>query len=365
MNPIEFRRELHRHPELSFEEHRTADFIGRALGEAGIEWQPIAKTGILARICGRGEQKRAVVLRADIDALPIEELKDVAWRSLNPGIMHACGHDLHAAVLYGTLCDLKDMDFSGTLFGLFQPGEECNPGGASLILDEDPFAGYDVQAVVGEHVEPDLEVGTFGFRAGKYMAANDELRFTVSGRGGHAALRFSIQDTVLTAARLIVSLNSLNSREQIVSIGRVVADGATNVIPDSVYLEGTMRCFDENTRSSLKELIASTCADMARREQMEISCDILGGYPCVVNDSHLTEVAERLCREAGYKCVRLDLRPTSEDFGWYCTRYPSLFYRLGAGPDAGRLHTAGFLPKEESIKVGIDFMKRLALQLLK
>jgi len=365
MTPIEFRRELHRHPELSFEEHRTADFIGRALTEAGIAWRPIAGTGILARIEGCKDRKKAVVLRADIDALPIEERTDVPWRSENPGVMHACGHDLHAAVLYGVLCGMKAGDFAGTLFGLFQPGEECNPGGASRVLAEDPFRGYDVKAVIGEHVEPDLEVGTLGFRAGKYMAANDELRFTVSGRGGHAALRDRTQDTVRAAARLILRLIRLNSRERIVSIGRVEADGATNVIPDRVRLEGTMRCFDERIRRGLKERIAAIRDDLARREEMVIDFDLREGYPCVVNDRRLTETAEKLCREAGYVCVPLALRPTSEDFGWYGTRYPALFYRLGAGPDAGRTHTAGFRPREEAVHVGIDFMKRLALQLMK
>lgn len=364
MTPVELRRELHRHPELSFEEHRTADTIGRALTEAGIAWRPIAGTGILARIEGRGDRTRAVVLRADIDALPIEEQTGLPWSSETAGVMHACGHDLHAAVLYGVLCDLREGEFEGTLFGLFQPGEECNPGGASLVLAEDPFRNYTVRAVVGEHVEPDLPVGTFGFRPGKYMAANDELRFTVSGRGGHAALRRQTQDTVRAAARLILRLTRLNGMERILSIGRVEADGATNVIPDRVRLEGTMRCFDERVRRTLKERIGRICGDLARSEEMEIAIDIRDGYPCVVNDRKLTERAEKLARQAGYTTAALDLRPTSEDFGWYGTRYPSLFYRLGVGPGAGRTHTATFAPREGAISTGIDFLKRLALNLL-
>lgn len=361
MTPVELRRELHRHPELSFEEHRTADTIGHALTEAGIVWHTVAGTGILARIEGRGDRSQAVVLRADIDALPIEERTGLACSSENPGVMHACGHDLHAAVLYGVLCDLRDGDFEGTVFGVFQPGEECTPGGASRLLAEDPFRGYTVRAVVGEHVEPDLPVGTFGFRPGKYMAANDELRFTVSGRGGHAALRQQTQDTVRAAARLILRLTRLNGAERILSIGRVEADGATNVLPDRVRLAGTMRCFDERIRRTLKQRIARICDDLARSEQMEITPDISAGYPCVVNDRRLTERAAELARQAGYSTAALDLRPTSEDFGWYGTRYPSLFYRLGVGPDAGRTHTAAFAPREESIPTGIDFMKRLAL----
>lgn len=181
MTPVAFRRHLHAHPELSFREHETAAFIARQLAAAGIACRPIAGTGILARIEGRGgkeaDRRRAVVLRADIDALPVHETTGLEYASQNEGVMHACGHDIHAAVLYGVLLRLAAAaDFRGTLFGLFQPGEECNPGGASQVLEEEPFAGYDVAAVIGEHAEPTLAVGTLGFRPGKYMAASDELR---------------------------------------------------------------------------------------------------------------------------------------------------------------------------------------------
>ena len=169
MNPVEFRRHLHAHPELSFREHGTAAFIEQQLTELGIEHRRIASTGVLARIEGRktpAGDRRAVVLRADTDALPIAEQNACEWRSQNEGVMHACGHDMHAAVLFGVLKEFAAApDFRGTLFGLFQPGEECNPGGASLVLAEKPFDGYDLRAVVGEHDEPQLEVGTLGFRA--------------------------------------------------------------------------------------------------------------------------------------------------------------------------------------------------------
>ena len=242
---IAFRRALHRRPELSFRETGTHDLIARTLDGLGIAHRTVARTGVLARIEGRGNLRRAVVLRADIDALPIREQADVAWRSLNDGVMHACGHDVHTAVLMGALQELnRSRDFEGTLLGLFQPGEECNPGGASLVLAEEPFADYDVRAVVGEHVEPSLEVGTFGFRAGKYMASSDELRFTVHGTGGHAALRNQLHDPVAAVAELVGGLLALNLPERVLSIGRIEADGATNVVPDDVRLEGTLRTFD-------------------------------------------------------------------------------------------------------------------------
>ncbi|MEG0499009.1 MAG: amidohydrolase, partial [Alistipes sp.] len=246
MTPIEFRRHLHAHPELSFEEYATASFIEKQLAAAAIPFRRIATTGVLATIEGRGNLRRAVVLRADIDALPITEQAEVAWRSQNEGVMHACGHDMHAAVLFGVLLRMAaTRDFEGTLFGLFQPGEECNPGGASLVLAEKPFEKYNIQAVIGEHVEPKFEVGKFGFRIGKYMAANDELRFTVQGTGGHAALRNELHDPVAVAAKLITHLLVFNTEECVLSIGKVEAAGATNVIPDSVYMEGTLRTFNE------------------------------------------------------------------------------------------------------------------------
>lgn len=207
MTPTDFRRHLHAHPELSFREEATAAFIAEQLAAAGIECRRIARTGVLARIEGRlaeeverpaatlSAPRPAIVLRADIDALPITEQTGLPYASQHESVMHACGHDMHAAVLFGVLRQLAETpDFAGTVFGLFQPGEECNPGGASLVLAEKPFENYDVLAVIGEHVEPQLEVGTLGFRTGKYMAANDELRFTLHGTGGHGALRAQLKD---------------------------------------------------------------------------------------------------------------------------------------------------------------------------
>ena len=364
MTPIEFRRELHRHPELSFREERTARFIAEALTEAGIDFRPIAGTGILARIEGRGQQNKAIVLRADIDALPIHERVDVEWRSENEGVMHACGHDIHAAVLYGVLLELaQKRDFEGTIFGLFQPGEECNPGGASLVLAEEPFEGYDIRAVIGEHVEPKLPVGTFGFREGKYMASSDELRFTINGKGGHAALRGDLKDAVVAAAELILRLNAMNSEDTILSLGKVVADGATNVIPDQVYIEGTMRTFDEAVRRLCKEEIVEIASEIDSRHGTSTVVDISQGYPCVVNDEELVKAARELAAER-FEVVDLALRPTAEDFGFYTQRYPSLFYRLGVG-GSGATHTAEFCPDERAIMAGIEFMHLLALNLTK
>ncbi len=364
MDPITFRRHIHSHPELSFEEHATQRFISEALTEEGIDHRPIASTGILAKIEGRGDLSRAVVLRADIDALPIEEKTGVEFASLNGGVMHACGHDMHAAMLFGALFRLRESrDFEGTIFGVFQPGEECNPGGASLVLAEQPFEGYEVLAVVGQHVDATLEVGEVGFKAGKFMASGDELRFDVCGVGGHAAMRERLKDPVAAMAEFVTELLSLNGVECVLSIGRVEADGATNVVPSRVKLEGTLRTFDEQVRLSTKAAIRSKAAACGAKHGLEVIVDINDGYPCVVCDESLTAQAARVAEP---KCaVRwLARRATAEDFGYYCQQYPSLFYRVGVGSAAGQSHTSTFCPSEGAITVGIELMSSLALRFL-
>lgn len=366
MTTIEFRRELHRHPELSFEEHRTQQFIMDALKAEGIFHRPIATTGVLATIEGRrGNLQRAVVLRADIDALPITERTDVAFKSEREGVMHACGHDMHAAVLFGVLCDMnRKRDFEGTLFGLFQPGEELNPGGASLVLNEEPFAGYRVAAVIGEHVDSHLEVGEVGICPGRFMAANDELRFYVSGRGGHAARRNEIDDSVSAMCDMVMRTTSLNSPDSVVSIGRIIADGATNVIPDIVTAEGTMRTFSGEERERIHSLLRSNAENVAQRYGVKVEVDINRGYPCVVNDLTLAYEAMIVAADEGLVVRQLSPMTTAEDFGYYTELYPSLFYRLGVGRDAGGSHTATFLPDEDALAVGERMMRRMALHVL-
>ncbi len=367
MDAITFRRHLHAHPELSFEEHGTHDFISAELTQLGIEHRTIASTGILAKIEGAGDLRRAVVLRADIDALPVQEAVDVEFRSQNDGVMHACGHDIHAAVLFGVLKELKqNPTFQGTILGLFQPGEERNPGGASYVLAEEPFSDYEVVAVVGEHVEVQLEVGTFGFREGKYMASSDEIRFTVNGVGGHGAMRDKLRDPVEAAAAFLGRILSLNREDLVLSIGRFIADGATNVIPQSVYLEGTMRHFDEAERARSKVFLVDTARAIDAEYGVDIEVDISHGFPCVVNSAELVDIARREA-SGKYRVVELPLRTTSEDFGFYTTRYPSLFYRLGAGDRSytgGAPHTSTFCPNEGAIQTGIELMLSIAKKLL-
>ena len=361
---VEFRRHLHRHPELSFEEVQTAKYIEQALTGAGIAHSRIAQTGVLAKIEGKGDLSRAIVLRADIDALPVEEQSGLEYASENKGVMHACGHDIHAAVLYGVLLRLAEKrDFEGTIFGVFQPGEECNPGGASKVLAEEPFANYKVVAVIGEHTDSGLEVGELGFCKGEFMAASDELRFWVRGKGGHAAMRQNLNDTVVAAAHLVTMLNAVNDDSTVLSIGKVVADGATNVIPDEVYMEGTFRCFSEEHRHTVWHIIEAAAKSVDAKFGTTTEVDINHGYPAVISNNELVDKATALATESGVAVKMLPKRYTAEDFGHYCVRYPSLFYRLGVGTDAGRSHTSTFTPNEEAIEVGINFMEELARKL--
>ena len=363
MTPVEFRRHLHAHPELSFKEYATAAFIEEQLEAEGIVCRPIAGTGVLAKIEGREPLGRAVVLRADIDALPIHEATALPYASQNEGVMHACGHDMHAAILFGVLQRLnRERDFDGTIFGLFQPGEECNPGGASKVLAERPFEGYDIVAVVGEHVDSGLATGEIGLCTGRFMASNDELRLRVCGHGGHAARRDEIDDTVTAAAHIITMLNAVNDGQTVLSIGRVIADGATNVIPDEVYMEGTLRTFDRTARHTAWHIIEGVAKSVDARFGTHTAVDINHGYPCVVNDRGLTDVARKVA-SPDFKTVELPPRTTSEDFGYYCTEYPALFYRLGVGTAAGGSHTPTFNPDERAIATGIDYMHRLATKI--
>ena len=366
MNSIELRRELHRHPELSFEEHATQRLIMEALQSEGITCRKIAQTGVLATIEGkRGNLKRAVVLRADIDALPIEELNDIEYRSTNNGVMHACGHDMHTAILFGVLQELnRERDFEGTLFGIFQPGEELNPGGAIKVLEERPFEGYDVVAVIGEHVDARLEVGEIGICPGRFMASNDEIRLHITGRGGHAARRHDINDTVTAMADMVMRTTALNTPDGVVSIGRLIAEGATNVIPNSVDAEGTMRTFSEEVRERIYTHLHGNAKIVADKYGVEVNVDISRGYPCVTNDILLSYEAMIVAADEGIGVRELQPMTTAEDFGHYTVVYPSLFYRLGVGSEAGSSHSATFCPDERAIAVGERMMRRIALHIL-
>lgn len=373
--------DLHAHPELSFAEWQTAERLSLRLRAEGIEHRSIAQSGILAKIEGTAKGAnlhRAIVLRADIDALPIKEENEIAHASQHKGVMHACGHDLHATILLGALLWLNRHreELSCTILGLFQPGEEVNPGGAKLVLNEQPFEEYEVVAVVGNHIEPTLPTGSIGICEGKYMAACDELHLSLCGRGGHAALRDRIIDPVLPSALLVERLYALAATapegvgKTIISIGKIEAAGATNIVPDEVHLQGTMRTFDEEWRKELKSRIDNLCRTIEKEHSLTIHNNFGEGYPSLYNNPSL---ARKVKESLGgiFPIEELQMRPTGEDFGYYTERYPSLFYRLGVGytgeefesGKAGRLHTSTLLPDTKAIGIGVVVMALIAMEI--
>ena len=376
---VAIRRELHQHPELSFCEKNTAELIKRYLASKNIEYQSdIAGYGIVATIKGNCQlsiikcQLPTTALRADMDALPIQETSNVPYRSVNPGVMHACGHDAHIAMLLGTafiLNDLRDK-FSGTIKLIFQPGEEKLPGGASLMIKEGVLD--DVDLIIGQHVYPDLPCGEVGFHAGPYMASSDEVNITVKGRGGHAAKPAERDNALLAAAKIVSKLSQLypENGDVLLAFGGFAADGTYNVIPSEVNLKGTMRTFDEDKRKSLKDNILKVAKEIASEYGCDAEILIEQGYPSLKNDVELTNKCTALAKELlGEKKVKnLPQLMTAEDFAWYSQKIPACFYRLGTSNSSKGIdfkqHTANFDIDEESLKIGMETMTYLTINLL-
>lgn len=366
MNTVDFRRHLHACPELAFKEHETSAFICAELDALGIEYRPIAGTGVLARVEGRrGNLRRCVVLRADIDAMPIQEMTGVEWASKNDGVMHACGHDCHAAVLYGVLKRLHmERDFEGTLFALFESGEERGVVSAKAVLEEDPFKDYDVVAVIGQHVDSDMEVGEFGFCPGKFMASSDELHFLVKGASGSVINGDRERDAVVAMANIIMRLSAFNSDVCTVAVSEVRATGDAANLPDKCSCTAVMRAFDEKLRARVKEMIAHAVEEVEYKYDVEVELRVNHGSPCVENNTQLSYEAMLLADSLGYTVRDVERCGCSEDFGFYTQLYPSLYYRLGVGREAGKRHTATFMPDERALEVGEEFMRELALSIL-
>ena len=373
---VAIRRQLHQHPELSFCEKETAELIKKCLASKNIEFQSdIAGFGVVATIKGAVRTDRVcpiIALRADMDALPIQEQKDLPYRSVNDGVMHACGHDAHVAMLLGTafiLNELKDK-FSGTIKLIFQPGEEKLPGGASLMIKEGVLD--DVDLIIGQHVYPDLPCGEVGFHAGAYMASSDEVNITVKGRGGHAAKPAERDNAVLAVAKIVTKLSELypENGEVLLAFGGLVADGTYNVIPSEVHLKGTMRTFDEDKRKALKETILKVSKEIASEFGCEADVFIESGYPSLKNDEKLTEKCAAFAKEilGESKVKELPQLMTAEDFAWYSQKVPACFYRLGtANPAKGidsKQHTSNFDIDENSMKIGMETMTFLTINLI-
>ena len=379
---VRTRRALHQRPELAFEEHETAAFIASALREIGLEPIPgIARTGVVAHIEGRAPGP-TLALRADIDALPIQEANDVDYRSQNEGRMHACGHDAHTASLLTTariLHTIRD-ELAGTVRLLFQPSEEKLPGGAKVMIEDGALDAMDGHAspthIFGQHVFPQLPVGMLGVRPGPFMASADEIYVTLHGRGGHAAAPHELIDPVLVQAHVLTALQAVISRNRppgvpsLLSFGRVEANGATNVIPNEVRIIGTFRSMDEAWRRDAHALIRRTVEHTAAAFGATADTEIVVGYPVLVNDDAATAAVRELAVDYVGEAHVMDLPMwyASEDFAWYTQRRPGAFYILGVGNEAEGithgLHTPRFQIDEEALRLGPGFMAALALRQL-
>lgn len=367
---IGIRQHLHAHPELSYQEFETAAFVKQKLTEWGITHTTLASTGVVGIIEGKNANKKVIALRADMDALPITEENDVPYASKNPGIMHACGHDVHTTCLLGAAKILNEhkADWEGTVKLIFQPGEEKNPGGASIMIKEGVLENPTPEAIFGLHVHPGLPTGKLSFRAGKVMASADEIYITVKGKGGHAAAPHLAVDPILITSHLVVALQQVISRHcnphnpSVLSITSIHGGTTTNIIPDTVTLMGTFRAMDEEWRFKAHDLIKHSTSTLAASMggSAEIKIDV--GYPTVYNNATLHEAACTLASDflGAAHIEETELRMGAEDFGYYSQQIPGCFFRLGVmNQEKGILHgvhTARFNIDEEAIEIGMGIM---------
>ncbi len=373
---VTWRRHLHANPELSYEEFNTSKFVAAQLRSFGVEAQEgIATTGIVALIKGKNPEKKSVALRADMDALPIQEINNVPYKSTNPGVMHACGHDVHTSSLLGTakiLQQVKDQ-FEGTIKLIFQPGEEKNPGGASYMIRDGALLNPTPTSIIGQHVMPLVPVGKVGFREGMYMASSDEIYLKVIGKGGHGAAPELTIDPVVIAAHIIIALQQVISRNAspkqptVLTFGRIIGEGATNIIPDEVNIAGTFRALNEVWRKEGLQKITKMAESIAEGMGGKCEVTISHGYPYLENNPEVTRRIRKAAEEYVGKenVVDIDLTLGSEDFAYYSHVVPASFYRLGTRNESkgitSYVHTPTFDIDEEALKIGPGLMAWMAV----
>ncbi|MBT1706299.1 M20 metallopeptidase family protein [Chryseosolibacter indicus] len=374
---IKQRRHLHANPELSYQEFNTAKYVAEELRSFGLTpVEGIATTGVVAEIKGKNPEKKTFALRADMDALPIYEANNVPYKSKNEGVMHACGHDVHTSSLLGTariLNEVKDQ-FEGTVRLIFQPGEEKNPGGASYMIRDGALKNPEPVGIVGQHVFPLLPVGKIGFREGMYMASCDELYLKVIGKGGHGAAPDLAVDPIVIASHIIIALQQIISRNAspkqptVLTFGKIMGEGATNIIPNEVNIAGTFRAMNEEWRASaltkIKKMAESIAEGMGGKCEVEIS----KGYPYLENNPELTRRIRRAAEVyvGSENVVDLDITLGAEDFSYYSQVIPASFYRLGTRNEAkgitSYVHTPTFDIDEDALKIGPGLMAWMAIQ---
>lgn len=372
---LSVRHHLHAHPELSMQEKSTSAFIISQLQKLNIEFETgWAGYGITALIKGKNPDKKIIAMRTDMDALPIFEKNSIEYKSQNEGVMHACGHDVHMSCLLGATSILNKYksDLEGTVLLVFQPSEEKSPGGARLMIEQGLLEKYNPSSMIALHVYPSMETGKAGFRSGKYMASADEIYITIKGKGGHAAMPDETLNPLFVAARLLnqyenlIKTFSLRKTPTILSFGKIRADGATNIIPDELRIEGTLRTLDEDRRQIIHEEIRTIASKVADEYETEIDVTIPDGYPCLVNDVSVTRLAKEAAREyLGDNNVEdLDIRMTSEDFAFFSEKLPVCFFRLGTGNKSKNIispvHTSIFDIDETALEIGAGLLAFIA-----
>lgn len=377
---VAIRRHLHQFPELSGEEQQTAQYITQVLDQMGIPYQKnIAGYGIVALLKGNLSGDRCIALRADMDALPIKENNQNSYCSLKDGIMHACGHDFHTASLLGALMILNDLkdSFGGTIKAIFQPSEERYEGGAPFMIKEGVLENPSVDCIFALHADTGLTAEQVGFRAGKYMASTDELHFTIVGKGGHAAMPQEVINPIPIAARLLLKweeeIDKIKPTDTpfVMNFGRLIADGANNIIPDKAHLSGTLRVFDEEKRELILKRIEEIAIQVCQENGAQCIVDIRRGYPMVVNDPEVTQKAIEIAENYLGKehVVSLAIRTTAEDFSYFLQQVPGTFFRVGvSNPDKGiiyPLHSAQFDIDEHALHTASEMFVNLAIEFLR
>ncbi len=367
---IQIRHHLHANPELSYKEFETSAFVQQKLAGWGIPFEVKAGTGVVGLIQGKNPGKKITALRADMDALPITEENEVDYKSKNNGVMHACGHDVHTTCLLGAAKILNELkeEWEGTVKLIFQPGEEKNPGGASLLIAEGVLENPTPEKIFALHVHPGLETGKLSFRNGMVMASADELYISIKSKGGHAAAPQFTADTILIASQLVVSLQQIVSRNNspfnpsVLSITSFQGGHTTNVIPSEVKLMGTFRAMNEEWRFKAHELIKKQTIELVTALGAEASIHIDVGYPFVLNDEVLGNAARKKAEEymGAANVEETELRMGAEDFAYYSHKIPACFFRLGAGNKAkgitSGVHTPTFNIDERAIETGMGMM---------
>jgi len=366
---IGYRRDIHQNPELSFQEEKTAAYIKSILTDKGIMIVPINNQHSFIAVIEGKQNGYTIGIRAELDALPINEETSLDFASKNNGVMHACGHDIHMATVIGTgiiLNEIKDL-WGGRVLLIFESGEEQLPGGASAIIESDEFKRLKPDFMLGMHVLPELESGKVGFCVGRYMASGDEIYLTVKGKGGHAALPHTLIDPVVISSNIIINLQTIVSRSApalvptVLSFGKVEAKGATNIIPSEVAIAGTFRTMDEVWRAKAHKLIELKAKGIAQSMGGDCDVEIRNGYPSVYNNSDFTLRSKLIATELlGFdKVIALEPRMTTDDFAFFSQQIPSVFFRLGVGSlelTQNQLHSSCFVANEESLMVSVPLM---------